>query len=81
MNASALPEVVQPGPQPDYSHLPEVVQPDPNATTLQAMQARHDELEREQRLILRLQEIRSEQEQLQRQMSEMSGRPGGSSPS
>jgi len=76
---STLAEVVQPQPQPDYSAYPEVVQPGPDAAALQALQARHAELEREQQLIVRLQQIRSEQEQLEQQISEMGGRAGGSS--
>jgi len=59
--------------QPDYSAFPEVVQLGPEVEELQALQARHSKLEEEQQLILRLQQIRSEQGQLQQRISEISG--------
>ena len=73
---SALPEAVQ---QPDHSAFPEVAQPEPDVAALQALQARHAELEQEEQRILRLQQIQEEKDQLQRQISEMGGRTGGPS--
>lgn len=65
--------------QPDYPAPHESVPKEPDAAGFDALRARHSQLEEEQQILLRMQQIKAEQAQLQLRMSQIGSQPGSPS--